>query len=125
MLFTRSGGHKLAHAPAQELIAPASFSNRYRVRPLESTSTEPTPVLATLTVAFGSAALLLLVPLPPQAARASADSDIAAAPAREVRNLVRVMAQTANPSTSTCITPAMSCVSTWSLPAPVLTDRVS
>jgi hypothetical protein len=40
----------LAHAPLQLLVAPLSFSKRYRVRPLASTRTRPSLVSRVLTV---------------------------------------------------------------------------
>jgi len=44
-----SGGHSLAQAPAQLLIVPLSAWNRYSVRPLPSTRTLPSFVLASAT----------------------------------------------------------------------------
>jgi hypothetical protein len=45
-----SGGQTLAHAPSQLLIAPLSFSKRYRVRPRASTTIRPSFVRRVLTV---------------------------------------------------------------------------
>jgi hypothetical protein len=49
--LVRNGGQALAQAPEHVLFEPVSFSNRYRVRPCESTRILPRPVLLTFTVA--------------------------------------------------------------------------
>ncbi len=92
-----TGGQATAHAPLHSLVVPESFSNRYRVRPCESTRIVPSlGFLTTATVAcwpvaddaddedvagvadvVGVAALLPLL----QPAAAIARSGMAAAPA--------------------------------------------
>jgi hypothetical protein len=78
------------------LMLPESALNRDRVRPAELTRIDPRLVFATPIVAeaplevFGAAAVAA-PPLPPQAATAKAVSGIAAALARNVMGLVRVM----------------------------------
>src|SRR5262249_9602532 len=74
----RRGGQAAAQPPVQELVVPLSFSNRYRVRPWESTRIWPRSLLARPTMAgrpvllCGTAAERLAVPWPlPQAAPTS------------------------------------------------------
>src|SRR5438045_1837981 len=97
----RSGGHAVAQAPVQALVVRESALNRYRVRPWESTRICPSlPLCATLTVTgggLGGGAVdvgggdAAVAPPPPQAATARAVSGIAAALARKVMGLLRVM----------------------------------
>jgi hypothetical protein len=49
--FVPNGGQAVAQAPKHVLFDPVSFSNRYRLRPEESTRILPRLVLLTLTVA--------------------------------------------------------------------------
>jgi hypothetical protein len=72
--------------------------NRYRVRPVESTRIDPRLLFATPTVAeapvevfAGDPVAAVAAPPPPQPATARAVSGIAAALARKVRGLLRIM----------------------------------
>jgi hypothetical protein len=90
--FVRNGGQRLAQAPKHVLFGPVSFSNRYRLRPRESTRILPRLVVLTLTVAPPEAlgcfvvvvdGLALALPEPPpQPAIATAIIGTASAGAR-------------------------------------------
>jgi hypothetical protein len=80
-------------SPKHVLFGPLAFSNRYTVRPLESTRIQPNlPVLSTLSVAvlplavFGGPAAALLLLLSPPTVTANTIT-IAAAPTMKMRAL--------------------------------------
>ena len=60
---TVAAGHVLAHIPAPQVLAPGvvSLSNRYNVSPWAFTSTMPSFVVATLTVALAAGAAVVVV----------------------------------------------------------------
>src|SRR4029450_5319366 len=94
-----TGGHSWAPAPEHTLFGPVSFSNRYTVRPVESTRILPRPLtLLTPTVDEPADAMELLGAglawpplLPPQPATTKATSATAAAARRRDRGFLRVM----------------------------------
>src|SRR4029453_19249884 len=95
-----TGGHSAAHAPEQVLFEPVSFSNRYTVRPVESTRILPRPLTSlTATVdepaeaieLLGAALAWPLLPPPPQPATTKATSATAAAARRRDRGFLRVI----------------------------------
>ena len=102
---TNSGGHAIAHAPEHALLPPESASNKYNVRPPESTRIDPRPLLATPTLATlvsavavvdvdrdgAEAGAAVAAPPPPHAASATALSGTATAPANKEMGLLRVI----------------------------------
>jgi len=93
-----AAAHTVAHAPEHALLVPESALNRYSVWPWELTRIRArllfaprTGVTLAAVDVFAGGVAAVAPPPPPQAATVRAASGIAAAPARKMMGLLRVM----------------------------------